>query len=65
MGDRYLPDDGKSAVMIETDFLNGVWIVSKSGNVSHVIMKEMGYTEKALLMNKQTEDYVMRHGVAS
>ena len=65
MGDRYLPEDGKSPVMIESDTLNGVWIVSEGGNVSHVIMKDLTYEKKALLMQKQTEDLVMRHGLAS
>lgn len=65
MGDRYLPEDGKSPVMIETDTFHGAWVVSKGGNVTHIILKSVGYEEKANIMSKQTEDFVMRHGIAS
>ena len=65
MGDRYLPDDGKSPVMIDTDMQYGVWVVSKGGNVTHITMTSMSMRQKAYEMSKQTEDYVMRHGVAS
>jgi len=36
MGDRYLPDDGKSPVMLETDDKYGVWIVGATGNTNHI-----------------------------
>ena len=39
MGDRYLPSDGASVVMIEDDLLRGVWAVSTSGDVTHIILK--------------------------
>ena len=43
MGDRYLPEDGKSPIMIETDTFYGAWVVSKGGSVNHIVMRSIGY----------------------
>jgi hypothetical protein len=44
MGDRYLSDTGFSPIMIETDKNFGVWVVSGTGNTSHIKMIEMTYS---------------------
>jgi hypothetical protein len=47
MGDRYISDLGYTPIMIETDNSFGVWVVSSSGNTSHIKMVEMTYSQKA------------------
>ncbi len=43
MGDRYLPDNGSSVIMIENDGQNGIWAVSSSGNVTRIEMRRISY----------------------
>lgn len=65
MGDRYLPDDGKSPVYIENDGKWGVWVVGKSGDVNHIKMVKMDYADKAYVMSAQTDKDVSRMGLAA
>jgi hypothetical protein len=51
--------------MIETDNKFGLWIVSKTGNVNHIKMMGMSYSQKSDMMMEQTQKYVLRHGMAS
>ena len=70
MGNRYLPNDGKSPVAIVSDGNNGIWVVGTktTGNttaVTHVEMIKMSYTQKATNMVEQTDKDVLRMGLAS
>ncbi len=65
MGDRYLPDNGSSVIMIENDGQNGIWAVSSSGNVTRIEMRRISYKEKAEIMVAETEKKAMRQGLAS
>lgn len=65
MGDRYLPGDGLSVISIADDESLGAWTVGISGDVSLIAMEEMTHREKAARMAKETQDFVMRHGLAS
>jgi hypothetical protein len=65
IGDRYLPGDGLSCISIADDENLGAWTVGISGDVSLIAMGEMTHSEKAARMAKETQDFVMRHGLAS
>lgn len=52
-------------VMVVDDLSTGVWVVGSAGDVNHIIMKSMTYTEKALYMREQTRRYVQRYGIVA
>lgn len=43
IGNRYLPGDGKNVISIEDDGSLGLWLVSESGEASHIAMQDIGY----------------------
>ncbi len=65
IGDRYLPGSGLSVISIEDDQALGIWTLNSEGEVSHIEMKSVSYKEKAETMVKNTQESVLRHGVAS
>ena len=65
MGNRYLPDNGSDPVFISDDQDNGLWVVSKSGNLSHIRMVRMTGAQKAERMSEITNTNVSRMGFAS
>ena len=65
MGNRYLPDNESDPVLIADDQENGLWVVSKSGNLSHIRMIRMTGAQKAEQMSEITKTFVSRMGFAS
>jgi hypothetical protein len=65
IGNRYLPEDGKYALSIEDDLRLGVWIVGKNGSVTRIEYLELNYEQKAEMMVKNTQKYVIRQGIAA
>lgn len=65
IGNRYLPGEGFEISCIEDDSSSGVWTANTQGEVSHIEMVPLSYKEKAYQMSKTTEEFVMRHGLAS
>ena len=64
MGDRYFfsKDTTTGNVLgIYADGENGIWTIM-AGGVTHIEMLKINGTDKAAMMVKSTQDYVMRHG---
>lgn len=63
MGDRYFYSNDSSAVRgIVADGSNGIWAVMDNG-VTHIEMREMDGTDKAVMMSATTQAVVDRHGM--
>jgi hypothetical protein len=70
MGNRYLPNDGKSPVAIASDGSNGIWVIGTKTTdntpvVTHIEMVKISYSDKAAQMVEQTDKDVLRMGLAS
>lgn len=52
-------------ISIEDDNELGIWTVNSNGSVTRIALKSIDYIEKAKLMVKDTQNYVLRHGLAS
>ncbi|WP_066497072.1 hypothetical protein [Abyssisolibacter fermentans] len=63
-GPRYFYDTNNKIEFIVSDNNKGVWVLTETG-VSHIEMKPMGYTEKAILMSNYTQENVSRRGMVS
>jgi len=64
IGARYFYDNNSSVEFILSDRNKGVWVLTETG-VSHIEMKPMSYTEKAILMSDNTQKNVNRRGMVA
>lgn len=68
MGKRYLPGNGKAPQKIISDKNNGIWVIgdrTQTPFISHIRMEKINWSEKAEILNKQTDKYVVRMGFVS
>jgi hypothetical protein len=63
-GPRYLYDDNNRVEFLLSDNRKGIWVLTESG-VSHIELKPLSYTEKAVRMSAVSQEYVNRRGVVS
>jgi hypothetical protein len=64
IGNRYLPGKGIEVLSIEDDKEYGLWTVNSEG-VTHIALAEYSYKAKAEKMVENTQEFVMRHGLAA
>ncbi|HBN86473.1 MAG TPA: hypothetical protein DDZ89_21870, partial [Clostridiales bacterium] len=63
-GPRYLYDRNNHVKALTLDGDQGVWVLTQTG-ISHIEMKPLSYTEKAIHMSDHSQMHVNRRGIVS